>query len=52
MAELNCDAKVMKWIAKILNNQSQVKEKENHMLQVSDITQVIYMASLIFGNPA
>ena len=44
MAEWNCDAKVMKRIAKILNNQSQFKKKRK-----SHVIGFWYNASNLYG---
>ena len=49
--EANCDAKVMKGIAKIIKKyKDNLTKKEKEILQVSHITQVISMASLKFTN--
>ena len=51
MADANCDAKVMKGIAKIIEKyKDNLTKKEKNILQVSHITQVISMAFLKFVN--
>ena len=50
--EANCDAKVMKGIAKIIKKYKDnlTKKEKEYLTQVSHITQVISMASLKFKN--
>ena len=51
MVDANCDAKVMKGIAKIIEKyKDNLTKKEKNILQVSHITQVISMAFLKFVN--
>ena len=54
MVQSNCDAKVMKGIAKIIekyrNNLTKKDLRKKNILQGSDITQVISMTSLKFTN--
>ena len=52
MVEANCNAKVMKEIAKIIEKyKDDLTKMEKNILQVSHITKVISMASLKFTNP-
>ena len=52
MVEANCNAKVMKGIAKIIEKyKDDLTKMEKNILQVSHITKVISMASLKFTNP-
>ena len=51
IVESNCDAKVMKVTAKVIEKyKDNLTKKEKNILQVSHITQVIYLASLKFTN--
>ena len=51
MVDANCDAKVMKGIAKTIEKyKDNLTKKEKNILQVSHITQVISMAFLKFVN--
>ena len=51
MFEQNCDAKVMKGIAKILEKyKNNLTKRKKNMLQVPHITQVICMVSLTLTN--
>ena len=51
MVEANCDAKVMKGTAKIIEKyKDNLTKWKKNILQVSHITQVIYMAPLKFTN--